>query len=66
VITHAIQPRVRGYRRLWAAQKREFDLQAFALAPKIANERKRTAADPEMPAIVLDVANIAQRICIKK
>jgi len=47
-------------------QKRVLNPQALSLPSKIANERQRTAADTEMPAIVLKVANFAQRIYDQK
>ena len=49
-----------------AAQETEFDLQALAFAPQLADQRHRPPADPEVPAIMLDAAHFMERIFVER
>ena len=52
-----ISPAVHGSR---TAQKVNFDVLAFGLAPELADQRQCPAADGEVPAIVLDATHLLE------
>lgn len=54
-----------GQSCLWAAQEKELDLQAFTFAPQLADERQRPPVNPEMPAIMLNVADLLERPAVE-